>query len=101
MMHPRDIPKGARLMGSHDGRIEAPGASNHGKTARAFLWEAHCSQGYKSGYQRKPTRFVAVFVDGQKPWAKRYSGKNYEAARVEWDRVRTLIVKDREEVISR
>jgi len=93
-MHPKEIPKGARVTAAWAGTIEAPGTANHGRKARAEIREGFASQGYKTEYERKPTRWIAVWVEGCRPWASRYSGARYQLAIGEWDRIRSLIKKE-------
>ena len=76
------IPMTARIVVSHSGIL--PIGEFAGKKFTIRLYEGLASKGFRSGYERKPHRWVEVTAfDSHKAYYRRvntYSGKRYDQA---------------------
>lgn len=80
----RSIPKSATVIREKTGTVIGEGRPNDGKAVTVRFLTAYVSDGYKSEYTAHQAYFLVVLVDGCKPWAKRYSGKNLSVAENMW-----------------
>lgn len=95
MLH-SPVPVGANVVRKLSGIVQGdlPVDTNAGKHATIILYQGYASDGYKSGYNRRPCAWLEIKVDGQKTSRFRYGGKNYPEAEKQFNDMATVLSPD-------
>lgn len=80
-----NIPEGATLMDSFEGKMRNPDAWTFGKYLIARRWSAYRSMGFKTDYQQVAVQYIEVRVEGQRPSCVQYSGNHLELCQKHWE----------------